>query len=146
MPSMSLCWCGCCRALPRQRPTPRVPGTFVLPRGEREDLWDLGRLSLSFPSLLPRPVMVVCFFMKGFHSVSVYKAGNKQQEPTDKKVRNHKTKISAGANWPRLSNFQTKSSLRETSVLSDSAHLGHPAPPRRNTVPITSKFQTLPQF
>lgn len=143
MPSMRLCWCGCRRALRRQHPTLRVPGTFILPRGEREDLWGL---SSSFPSLLPHPVMVVCFFMKGLHSVSVYKAGNKEQEPTEKKVRNHKTKLSAGANWPRLSNSQAKSSLRETSVLSDSAHLGHPALPCRNMVPITSKFQTLPRF
>lgn len=80
---MSLCCCGCCRALRRQHPTLRVPGTFLLPRGEREDL---ERLSSSFPSLLPHPVMVVCFFMKGFHSVSVYKAGNKEGEPTEKKL------------------------------------------------------------
>lgn len=67
----------------RQRPT-LCP--FIPPRGEREDLWHLGRLSSSFLLLLPRPAMVVCFFMKGFHSVSVYKAGNKGQEPTEKKL------------------------------------------------------------
>lgn len=113
----------------RLHPTLRVPGTFIQPRGDREDLRDWGRLSSSLPSFLPHPVRVVCFFMKGFHSVSVYKAGNKEQEPTGKKVGNHKAKLSAGANWPRLSNFQAKSSLTETSVLSDSAHLGHPALP-----------------
>lgn len=43
-----------------------------------------GDTQLIIPSLLPHPGMVVCFFMKGFRSVSVYKAGNKEREPTEK--------------------------------------------------------------
>lgn len=67
-------------------PTLRVPGTFVLPRGEREDLGDPGRLSSSFPSLPPRPGMVVCFSMKGFRSVSVHKAGTRSKNLLTKKL------------------------------------------------------------
>lgn len=67
-------------------------------------------------------------------------------EITKLEVRNHKAKLSAGANGSGPRNFHTKSSLRESSVLPAPAHLGCPAPPRRNMVPITSKFQTLPRF
>lgn len=66
--------------------------------------------------------------MKAFNSLSIHKASDKEKESTEKKVRNRKAKLSAGANWTRLSNFHAKSSLRETSVLSDSAHLGYPGP------------------
>jgi len=59
----------------------------------------------------------------------IYKARDKEKESTEKKkVRNHKAKLSAGATWPRLSNFHAKRSFRETPVLSDSAHLGYPGP------------------
>lgn len=98
-------------------------------KGPSVDPWDLGELGSLHPLLLPYSVRVgCCCCMKAFNSLSIHKVRDKEKESTEKKGRNHKAKLSAGASWHQLSNFHSKPRLRDTSVLSDSAHLGSSGP------------------
>ena len=97
-------------------------------------------------SLLPYPIMAVCFCVKAFNSLSMCKARDKEKESTEKKLEITKPNFQLVQTGPGsvISTPNHRLERRLCSLTQPTS--ATPALPHRNMVPITSKFQTLPRF